>query len=139
MDKTAFLDLVYLTAFFVGGLALAVPGPIIAWLLAPRRTRSILNKTLDPIECGVETIGPTWIRYGIVYYLYALIFVAFAVDVLFLFPVAVVYNTMVHSDTIGWQVFAEVVIFVGILALVIVYAWVKGVFTWKSKLKSPRG
>ena len=66
-----------------------------------------------------------------VYYLYALIFVAFSVDVLFLFPVALVYN-----ENPGWLDFAEVLLFVGILALVIVYAWKKGIFSWKSKLKS---
>jgi NADH-quinone oxidoreductase subunit A len=135
MDKTSLFDLIYVTAFFIGGLALALPGPIVARLLAPRRTRSVENKTLDAIECGVETIGATWIRFGVVYYLYALIFIAFAVDVLFLFPVAVVYN-----ETADWLDFVELVIFVGILALVIVYAWGKGVFTWKSRvIKSPRG
>jgi NADH-quinone oxidoreductase subunit A len=68
-----------------------------------------------------------------VYYLYALIFVAFSVDVLFLFPVALIYN-----EKPGWLDFGEVLLFVGILALVIVYAWKKGVFSWKSKLKSPQ-
>ena len=50
------------------------------------------NKTGQYIECGMEPIGDAWIRYSAVYYLYAIVFVAFAVDVLFLIPVAVVYN-----------------------------------------------
>ena len=94
----------------------------------------VYNKTLRSIECGMEPIGTAWIRYGVVYYLYALIFVGFSVDVLFLFTVAVVYN-----ETPGWLELGELALFVGILALVVVYAWKKGVFTWKSKLMSPRG
>ena len=133
MDKEAILDLIYVMAFFAGGLVLAISPMILAALLAPRKTRSHVGKTLEVIECGVPGIGSTWIRYGVVYYLYALIFVAFAVDVLFLFPVAVIYT---HGA--GWTELFEFVLFVGILALVIVYAWMKGVFTWTSKLKSPR-
>lgn len=133
MDKTALMDLIYVMVFFAGGVVLAVAPMIIADLLAPSKTRATRGRTLDVIECGVPTIGATWIRYGIVYYLYALIFVAFAVDVLFLFPVASVYN-----ENKGWLDMVEVILFVGILTLVIVYAWVKGVFTWTSKVKSPR-
>jgi NADH-quinone oxidoreductase subunit A len=134
MDTAALVDLVYVMTFFLGGLALALAPPILAHLLAPGRTRAVEDRTLQPIECGVETIGDTWIRLGVVYYLYALIFVAFAVDILFLFPVALIYNE--HG---GWLDLLEVLIFVGILALVIVYAWVKGVFTWKSRTKFPAG
>jgi NADH:ubiquinone oxidoreductase subunit 3 (subunit A) len=131
MDKTGLMDLIYVMVFFAGGIVLAVAPMILAYLLAPVRTRNISGKTLDVIECGVATIGPTWIRYGVVYYLYALIFVAFAVDVLFLFPVASVYN-----EKPGLLEMYEIILFVGILTLVIVYAWKKGVFTWTSKLKS---
>ena len=131
MDNSELGDLVYVMAFFAGGLVLAFAPPILSHLLAPRRTRAMDKRTLQAIECGMEPIGATWIRYGVVYYLYALIFVAFSVDVLFLFPVATIYR-----ESPGWLGLLEVLLFIGILALVIVYAWVKGVFTWKSKLKS---
>ena len=109
-------------------------GPfIIAHIFSPRGTRSILDKTKQFIECGVEPIGDAWIRFGIVYYLYALIFLAFDVDVLFLFPVALAYN-------IGFVIrdFIEILIFVGILSLALVYAWNKGVFKWERKTYNPR-
>lgn len=133
MSNTVVLSLVYVLAFLAGALVIGLGAMVMAWLLAPKRTRSIFQKTLRSIECGVAPIGPAWIRYGVVYYLYALIFVAFSVDVLFLFPVALIYN-----ERTGWLDFMEILLFVGILALVIVYAWKKGVFSWKSKLKSPR-
>jgi len=134
METEALVDLIYVLAFFLGGLTLAVVPMLLSLLLAPRRTRTMGRKTLQAIECGVEPIGPTWIRYGVVYYLYALIFVAFSVDVLFLFPVAAVYN-----ETPGWLDLAEVILFIGILALIIVYAWRKGVFSWKTGQEYRRG
>jgi NADH:ubiquinone oxidoreductase subunit 3 (subunit A) len=127
------LDHLYVAAFFLGGLLMAVGPFIIAHIFAPRSTRNILNKTQQAIECGVEPIGPAWIRFGIVYYLYALIFLAFDVDILFLFPVALVYDSgFVIRD------FVEILIFVGILSLALVYAWKKGVFKWERKTYSPR-
>jgi NADH-quinone oxidoreductase subunit A len=127
-DTTALVDLIYVLAFFLGGLGLGIVPMVLSRLLAPRRTRTIGLKSLQAIECGVDPIGPTWIRYGVVYYLYALIFVAFSVDVLFLFPVAVVYN-----EASGWLDLGEVLLFIGILALIIIYAWKKDVFTWKTR------
>ena len=134
MNHSSLCDLIYVLAFLAGALVLSIAPLVLAFVLAPRRVRTIYHKTLRSIECGMEPIGAAWIRYGMVYYLYALIFVAFSVDVLFLFPVAVVYN-----ETPGWLELGELVLFVAILSLVIVYAWKKGVFTWKSKLMSPRG
>lgn len=128
--------LYYVLAFLVGALVLSISPLVIAFLLAPRRIRTIYRKSHRSIECGMEPIGPAWIRLGVVYYLYALIFVAFSVDVLFLFPVALIYNAKPGPT---WLALGEVVLFVAILALVVVYAWKKGVFTWKSKLMSPRG
>jgi NADH-quinone oxidoreductase subunit A len=132
MDAKTLGDLIYVLSFFLGGIGLGLLPIVLVYLFAPRRTRALNGKTLDAIECGIDTIGPAWIRYGVVYYLYALIFVAFAVDVLFLFPIALIYN-----EKPGWLDLAEVLLFVGILLLALAYAWVKGVFTWKSKLTSP--
>src|SRR5690242_18078979 len=123
-------DLIYVFAFLLGGLAFAVGPFVLVYFLAPRWTRTTVGKTGQAIECGMDPIGDAWIRYSAVYYLYALVFVAFAVDVLYLVPVALVYNRVkgfVIRD------FVELLIFVGILSLVIVYAWKKGVFEWKRK------
>ena len=67
--------------------------------------------------------------------LYALVFVAFAVDVLYLVPVALVYNRV---EEFVVRDFVELLIFVGILSLVIVYAWKKGVFEWKRRKPMPK-
>jgi NADH-quinone oxidoreductase subunit A len=133
MEQQYLFDLLYVAAFFLGGVGFAVGPFIISHLLAPRGTRAIRAKTTQIYECGMDPIGDAWIRFGIVYYLYAIMFVAFAVDVLFLFPVALVYDR-----TFAIRDFVEIVIFVSILSLVIVYAWKKGVFQWERKIYNPR-
>ncbi len=130
MDETWSLDLLYIFAFCLGGLLFAFGPVVVVLLLEARRTRNYANKTEQYIECGMEPIGDAWIRYSAVYYLYALVFVAFAVDVLYLVPVALVYNRV---KEFVFRDFVELLLFVGILSLVIVYAWKKGVFEWKRK------
>jgi len=128
MDITSAVDLIYLSAFCLAGLGFAVGPFAVVYLLAPRGTRNTIHKTGQFIECGMDPIGDAWIRYSAVYYLYALVFVAFAVDVLFLIPVALVYGR--HFP---YRDLVELLIFVGILSLVIVYAWKKGIFEWNRK------
>lgn len=131
MAQHELLDLTYIIMFCFGGIAFAVGPFIVVYLLQPRSTRNTLGKTRQPIECGMDPIGDAWIKFSAVYYLYALMFVAFAVDILFLFPVALVYN---RPGPVGdLRAFLELFIFVGILSLVIVYAWKKGVFRWQRK------
>jgi len=98
---------------------------VIAYILAPRTKGA---RTLNTYECGIEPYGSAWIRYGMHYYIYALIFIAFDVDVLYLFPVALSYAKGERPDE-----FYALLCFVLILALAIFYAWGKGVFTWKRK------
>ena len=130
MDDVWSGDLIYVFAFCLAGLVFALGPIVLVHLISPRKTRNYANKTEQYIECGMDPIGDAWIRYSAVYYLYALVFVAFAVDVLFLVPVALVYNR-VREFVI--RDFVELLIFVGILSLVIVYAWKKGIFEWKRK------
>ncbi|HER63215.1 MAG TPA: NADH-quinone oxidoreductase subunit A [Desulfobacteraceae bacterium] len=130
MDQQTLTNIIYVAIFLIGALLFGFGPIIIVKLISPSsHTRNIDNKTGQFIECGIEPIGSAWIRFGIVYYLYALIFLAFDVDVLFLFPVAMAYNNpdFVIRDLV------EVLIFVGILSLAVVYAWVKGVFNWEQK------
>ena len=100
---------------------------VLSWVLGKHKYST---SKMSPYECGMDPIGDAWIRYSAVYYLYALVFVAFAVDVLYLVPVALVYNRVKEFVA---RDFVEMALFVGILSLVIVYAWKKGVFEWKPR------
>jgi len=114
--------------FLIVAIVFTLAPLLIATLIAPG-TRG--NKTLNTYECGVDPFGGAWIRYSAVYYIYALIFIAFDVDVLYLFPLAVSY-------TRGGNVyeFYSLFVFIAVLALAVIYAWGKGVFTWKRKILS---
>ncbi len=130
LDQQTLTNIIYVAIFLLGALAFGFGPIIIVKLIGPSsHTRNIVNKTGQFIECGIDPIGSAWIRFGIVYYLYALIFLAFDVDVLFLFPVAIAYN----NPEFAVRDLVEVLIFVGILSLAVVYAWVKGVFNWEQK------
>src|SRR5271157_4197677 len=113
MEDTLFGDLIYIFAFGLAGLGFALGPFAVVHLLSARKTRQSANKTGQAIECGMDPIGDAWIRYSAVYYLYALVFVAFAVDVLFLIPVALVYN----DPRFAIRDFVELLLFVGILSL----------------------
>ena len=110
---------------FVGlGIVFAALALIAPMLLSPRYKGA---ETTQTYECGVDTVGSAWIRFGVSFYLFALIFVAFEVDILYLFPVALVFD----DPAFGWRSFVELAIFLFILSLAIVYAWRKGVIQWK--------
>lgn len=111
------------TLLVLGALLGAIP--VIVPLIISPRSRG--KKTLDTYECGVDTLGSAWVRFDISYYMFALIFVVFEVDVLYILPVAVIYDSGVYE----WRDFVEVFIFVGILFLAIIYAWSKGVLNWR--------
>ncbi len=112
--------------FLVGGLLFAGGPLILAALVAPRARGGDMGM---PYECGMRPYGGAWTHYHINYYVYALLFLAFDVDVLYLFPVASVYRA-----TEGWLPFLEMIIFLAVLALAILYFWAKGVFTWPRRI-----
>ena len=128
MNEQWILDHAYVLIFAAVGILAALLPFAVSALLAPRH---IYQQSLDTYECGMDPIGPAWIRYGVLYYLYALMFLAFDVDVLYLFPVALAYK-----DVPGFGVALKVVMFISILALAIVFAWRKGVFTWTRRLQN---
>ena len=117
--------------FFLGGVLFAA-GPILGSLiLAPKAKGGALG---EPYECGVPTHGNSWIKFGINYYFYALIFLAFEVDILYLFPVAAAY-----ASPQGLATTFKLLVFLAVLAAAVVYFMRKGVFTWPRKIQvSPR-
>ncbi len=78
----------------------------------------------EAYECGIPTIGKTWIQFNVGYYLFALIFLIFDVELIFIYPWAVVVKKM------GWIAFADIVVFLFILFLGFLYAHKKGALKW---------
>lgn len=108
------LLLIFAIAFALGPLFLV-------GLIAPRkRSRS----KGDTYECGVITLGETWIQFRIQYYIYALMFVVFDIETVFLYPWAVSYLGL------GWFALVEMLIFLVMLGVGLAYAWGRGVLRW---------
>ena len=78
----------------------------------------------EPYECGVPTVGKTWIQFNVGYYLFALIFLIFDVELVFIYPWAVV------AKKVGWLALADMVLFLFILFLGFIYAHKKGALKW---------
>jgi NAD(P)H-quinone oxidoreductase subunit 3 len=125
MPEQALHDFLYVAVFLVVGVLFAISPIIVSWLIGGRSEGAKRGETY---ESGMPTIGSAWVQFSVAYYIFALIFLAFDVDVLYLFPVALAYDKgFVIRD------FVEIVIFIGILSLAIVYAWRKGVFNWQRR------
>ena len=106
-------------------IALAFPFLVLfpAYLLRPRPKRSNPQK-YDTYECGLETIGPTHVQFNVRFYLYALVFVVFDIETVFLYPWAVAFKQL------GLFAFVEMVIFIAILLVGYFYAWKKKALEW---------
>ena len=115
-------DYAVVGVFLVVGLLFVVINiDIVSRLLRPSNPQP---EKLSPYECGEDPIGGAWIRVHIRYYLYALVYVIFAVETIFLYPWAVVFRKL------GLFAFVEMMLFIGILLLGFAYAWRKGALEW---------
>ena len=95
---------------------------VLAKFVAPRKPG--LSKQ-SAYECGLESQGDPWVQFKVQYYIYALLFVIFDVEVVFLYPWALVWNEL------GVIALIEMAVFLGILAVGLAYAWKKGVLEWE--------
>ncbi|PZS32868.1 MAG: NADH-quinone oxidoreductase subunit A [Pseudonocardiales bacterium] len=93
------------------------------WVLRPHRPTP---EKLATYECGVDPVGPDWIQTQIRYYVFAYLYVVFAVESVFLFP----WATIFALPGFGTAALVEMGLFVGFLALGLLYAWRKKVLTW---------
>ncbi len=122
------MDQLWANLWYVGGFAFAgtlfVFGTIgLAWLIS-HRTRGDQHKGY-PYESGIDTFGDSHARFGISFYIYALMFVAFDIEVVFIFLWALIFQDLLMAG------FISMLIFVAILMLGLAYAWRKGVLSWR--------
>lgn len=94
---------------------------VLARFVRPSRPNDV---KLSTYECGMETIGPTWIQYHVGFYIYALVFVIFDVETVFFYPWALAYGQL------GLFALVEMAIFVAILVIGLMYALKKRVLRW---------
>jgi NADH-quinone oxidoreductase subunit A len=117
MDNSTLFLVVLIT-----GLVLFAGGAGISLLLAPRSSN---EQKGDPYECGVPTRSSSWMQFNVGYYLYAILYLMFDVEALFLFPWATVVREL------GYPGLISILFFIIVLGLGLAYAWRKKVLEWK--------
>ena len=131
MEETGLSEFGEILIFIIGGLLFIIGGLITAKIIRPDRPN---EQKLTTYESGEEPLGSAWGRANVRFYLMAIIFLLFEVEIVFLFPWATVFGSkeLVEStDGLwGWFSLTEMFIFISILALGLAYAWVKGYLNW---------
>jgi len=115
MDKQA------LILFFISSVVIVGLGMLLSWLVAPTSKNKQKGETY---ECGIPTQGTSYVQFRVGYYLFAILFLIFDVETVFIFPWAVAMKT------VGMTAFIEIVIFFVILGLGLLYAWKKKALKW---------
>lgn len=112
---------IFIGLFFALSWILPATPIVLGKILAPRRPNPVKHQVY---ECGVETFGDTRVQFRAQYYIFALVFVLFDVELVFLFPWALAYNQL------GLFALFEMTVFIFLLVVALVYTWRKGALTW---------
>ncbi len=116
-------DYIYIFFFLGVGVAFVGGAFAVSWLIRPRLPQDAVK--LSPYECGEIVKGTSRVQFNVRYYLFALIFVIFDVEVLFVVPWAVVFRQL------GMAAYVEMLVFILILSIGLLYAWKKGALEWQ--------
>ncbi len=116
------LDYLILGMFAVIGVLFVAATVTVSNLLSPSKPSEAKGTTY---ECGSEPIGPPWVQFRVGYYVYALLFVVFDIETVFLYPWAVAFGRM------GVFILVEMIVFIAILAFGLAYAWKEGALSWR--------
>jgi NADH-quinone oxidoreductase subunit A len=119
LDKWLFVGLLIVVA-----VALPILPLVVARILAPRKPNPV---KLESYECGMETVGDTWVQFKVQYYIYALVFLVFDVEIIFLFPWAASFEEISAAGLFG---IVAGVLFIFLLGDGLLYAWRKGTLEW---------
>ena len=123
--------------FIFLAIALVALPLVIQYIVSPRHNKTD-NKQMS-YECGEVPEGSAWVKFNVRFYVIALIFIIFDVEVIFLFPWAVVFQEL-SNNGLGLLAFIEMFVFVLILIVGFAYVWVKGDLDWvKMKVKYAEG
>ncbi|GBG01213.1 NADH-quinone oxidoreductase subunit A [Azospira sp. I13] len=114
--------------FILVGIAIGVLPIVLGWLVAPHRPNA---EKLSPYECGFEAFEDARMKFDVRFYLIAILFILFDLEIAFLFPWATIFKEIVATDAVKWFGFAEMMVFIAILVVGYIYAWAKGALEWE--------
>jgi NADH-quinone oxidoreductase subunit A len=125
-------DFANVLVFTLLGFAFVGVNLLIGRFLRPANPET---RKLSTYECGEPASGSAWINFNMRFYLVALIFIIFEVEIAFIFPVATAFRGWIANGE-GLFAFVEILVFVGILFIGLIYAWAKGDLEWVKKVKA---
>ena len=114
--------------FILIGMVFGITPVILGRVVAPNRPDA---EKLSPYECGFEAFEDARMKFDVRYYLIAILFILFDLEVAFLVPWATIFGEIVRTDSVKWFGFIEMLVFISILVVGYVYAWVKGALDWE--------
>jgi len=114
--------------FILVGLAFGCVPIILGLVVAPHRPDS---EKLSAFECGFEPFEDARMKFDVRYYLIAILFILFDLEIAFLFPWATIFKEIVANDAVKSFGFFEMLVFIGILVVGYIYAWAKGALDWE--------
>ncbi len=114
--------------FVLVGVAVGVLPIVMGFVLAPSRPDP---EKLSPYECGFEAFEDARMKFDVRYYLVAILFILFDLEIAFLFPWATIFKDIVATESIKLFGFIEMMVFVSVLVVGYVYAWAKGALEWE--------
>ena len=113
-------------AFFLVAIVFVLGALVLGKFIRPAH---MYEEKLTTYECGEEPVGSAWFNFNPRFYIIALIYIVFDVEIAFIYPVATVFKRWVTQGS-GWFAFLELISFVGILMLGLAYVWAKGDLEW---------
>ena len=122
LESFGFIGLYIIVAVIFAAIMILLPVLFRYLKVVPHHPNPVKNSTF---ECGMETIGKTWVQYNFRYYFYALLFVALDVLVIFIYPL------VVELRNLGFSALWGTIVFLAIVLVGYVYAWRKRVLEWK--------
>ena len=114
--------------FVLVGVAVGVLPVAMGFILAPSRPDP---EKLSPYECGFEAFEDARMKFDVRFYLIAILFILFDLEIAFLFPWAAIFKNIVATESIRLFGFVEMLVFVAILVIGYIYAWAKGALEWE--------
>jgi NADH:ubiquinone oxidoreductase subunit 3 (subunit A) len=112
---------IYIGLFLVIGVIVPIVPIVFSALISPKKSNPIKQSTY---ECGMETVGDSWVQFRAQYYVFALVFLIFDVETVFLFPWALTLNALPFFAVL------EGIVFIMILVVGFLYTWRKGMLEW---------
>lgn len=122
MEHSYLNQYLFIGIFLVFATLFGVFALLFAKIVAPKKPSAVKESTY---ECGFESKGEPWIKYHAQYYIFALIFIIFDIETIFIYPWAVAFKKL------GLFAFIEMIIFIAILGFGLIYVWKKNILRWE--------